>query len=430
MYAVMAYVKIGWLPFVDQGPMILSVTPRLRQLASAALAVFGLALAPGASAAEGDDGWFAPGSPGAPPATRTPPPVTYSQNVYSTSTPEQRMEPLPESPLLQGNAAEPDLDRDPRALTAWNEQLAPYGIWIDDPSYGRVWIPNEAAVGAGFSPYVTGGRWALDEGGEWIWVSEYPFGRIVFHYGRWVWIAGRGWAWVPGLQYAPAWVTWRVPVDATYGYVGWAPLPPSYVWFGGVSIWWGYPLYYPWVFCSSAYVFNPYVHHHIVYDHDGQAHAAHHTRPYYPPRGYVRQPPRGPEPSAANIPPNAVPRQRVSARDVAAAPNPKLGVAGPGAFAAQRKAYSTRDLSTRDLPAATRTRATPSLEPAQQRRSATPSVDRTPTPSFDRSDVRTRTPSFDSRSIGRSTPRMEPMRTPLRSAPLRMSPGVMRMPRR
>jgi hypothetical protein len=428
----MPCVKIGWLPFVDQGPMILSVTPRFRQLLGAALALLGMALAPGVSAAEGDDGWFAPGGPGAPPPARTPPTVTYSQNVYSTApNPSQPMEPLAESPLLEGSS-QADVDRDPRALTAWNEQLAPYGAWVDDPSYGRVWIPHEAAVGTGFSPYVSGGHWSLDEGGEWIWVSEYPFGRIVFHYGRWVWIAGRGWAWIPGLQYAPAWVTWRVPVDASYGYVGWAPLPPSYVWFGGVAVWWGYPLYYPWVFCSSAYVFSPYVHHHIIHDHHGQAHAAHHTHPYYPPRGYVRQPPRGPEPSAANIPPSSLPRQRVAARDVAAAPNPKLGIPGPGVrrdAADQRRAYSARDVSTRDLPAG-RTRATPSLEPAQQRRSSTPSLDRSSTPSFDRSSVRTRTPSFDGSSIGRTTPRFEPMRTPLRSAPLRMSPGVMRMPRR
>jgi hypothetical protein len=29
-----------------------------------------------------------------------------------------------------------------------------------------------------------------------------------------------GWAWIPGLEWAPAWVTWRV--DGTV--VGWAPL--------------------------------------------------------------------------------------------------------------------------------------------------------------------------------------------------------------
>jgi hypothetical protein len=408
----------------------LSVNPRFCQLFCAALALFGVALISRPGAAQGDDGWFAPGTAAGTPAPAGPPPVTYSQQVRSSHPdPARAPEPLAPSPLLEGGNSAPDADQDPRALTAWNQELAPYGVWVDDPSYGRVWIPSQEAVGTNFSPYVSGGRWALDEDNEWIWVSEYPFGRIVFHYGRWVWISGRGWAWVPGLKYAPAWVTWRVPVDESYGYVGWAPLPPSYVWFGGVAVWWGYPLYYPWVFCPSAYAFSPYVHHHIIHDHHGQAHAAHYTRPYYPPRGYVRQPPRGPAPSQANIPPSAVPRQRVSARQVAAAPNPSLGIAGPGArrtTAVPRQAHSTRDLSTRPAvdaasssPAAGRTRATPQLEPTQQRRSAAPS-------SFDRSDSKHRTPAFDRPSAGRASPRIEPMRAPLRTPPVRMSPGAVR----
>ena len=30
------------------------------------------------------------------------------------------------------------------------------------------------------------------------------------------------WIWVPGIEWAPTWVTWRVGG----GYIGWAPLPP------------------------------------------------------------------------------------------------------------------------------------------------------------------------------------------------------------
>ena len=33
------------------------------------------------------------------------------------------------------------------------------------------------------------------------------------------------WVWVPGVEWAPAWVTWRVGG----GYIGWAPLPPHHV---------------------------------------------------------------------------------------------------------------------------------------------------------------------------------------------------------
>ncbi|HEY3496178.1 MAG TPA: DUF6600 domain-containing protein [Polyangiaceae bacterium] len=411
-------VKIERLLFVDREHMILSVTPRFFHRAVRVLAgLLAVALSAGSVAAQ-DSGWFDAGrqAPGQQPITRTQQ-VTTSQGP---ADPRANMEPLPESPLLDESGAQgADEDRDPRALTAWNRELDPYGVWIDDPSYGRVWIPNAAVVGTSFSPYVTGGHWALDEGNEWIWVSEYPFGRVVFHYGRWVWISGRGWAWVPGLKYAPAWVTWRVPVDS-YAYVGWAPIPPSYVWFGGVSVWWGYPLYYPWVFCPSAYVFYPHVHHHVIHDHHGQAHAAHHTRPYYPQRGYVRQPPRGPAPSAAQVPPGAVPRDRVSARQVAAAPNPALGLAGP---ATRRDTVDGRKLpSLTNRPDLTstgaRSRTTPSYESTRQVQRASefsrPSVDRR---SFDRTPM----------------PRVSPMRsspsTP-RLSPGRISPGPMRMPRR
>jgi hypothetical protein len=36
-------------------------------------------------------------------------------------------------------------------------------------------------------------------------------------------LRGIGWVWVPGSQWAPAWVSWRKSSD----YVGWAPLPPE-----------------------------------------------------------------------------------------------------------------------------------------------------------------------------------------------------------
>jgi hypothetical protein len=410
------------------------------------LALAGVALFPRLGAAQSEDGWFDSG--------RAPnPQVTYSQQVTSSQGPGQptpppdpnrdpsRMEPLPESPLLSDGGGVTDLDRDPRALTAWNQELAPYGAWVDDPSYGRVWVPSPQVVGAGFSPYVTGGRWALDENNDWIWASDYPFGKVVFHYGRWVWIEGRGWAWVPGLEYAPAWVTWRVPVDS-YAYVGWAPIPPSYLWFGGISVWWGYPYYYPWVFCPSAYVFYPHVHHYVVHDHDGQAHAAHHTRPYDTPRGYVKQPPRGPAPSAAQIPAASVPRERVSSREIAAAPAPSLGVPGPGARrdgAGRYAAGTRRDLtaagaasrstkahvgSGKSVSGSTRvpSGSSPSLAPSSQGKRSVP-----PVPSVDRSELRA-APSLQRMSVPRSTPRMS---APVRSSfPSRMPAGGMRMPRR
>jgi hypothetical protein len=63
------------------------------------------------------------------------------------------------------------------------------------------------------------------------WQSDYPWGDIAFHYGRWAYTA-TGWVWVPGYEYAPAWVVWRH--DDADGFVGWAPLPPGAVFVNGV----------------------------------------------------------------------------------------------------------------------------------------------------------------------------------------------------
>ncbi|MGZ8841979.1 MAG: DUF6600 domain-containing protein, partial [Candidatus Aminicenantales bacterium] len=46
---------------------------------------------------------------------------------------------------------------------------------------------------------------------------------IPFHYGRWGMDNDIGWFWVPGMDWGPAWVTWR----SNDQYMGWAPLPPG-----------------------------------------------------------------------------------------------------------------------------------------------------------------------------------------------------------
>jgi hypothetical protein len=117
-------------------------------------------------------------------------------------------------------------DDDPRALTDFREPLEPYGDWIQDPNYGTIWVPDATQVGPDFAPYQTAGQWGVNDGGDWMWQSDYSWGYVPFHYGRWVW-AGSSWGWVPGRRYAPAWVSWRVGEG---GYVGWAPMPPTYRW--------------------------------------------------------------------------------------------------------------------------------------------------------------------------------------------------------
>ena len=83
---------------------------------------------------------------------------------------------------------------DPSALSDFREPLSPYGTWVEDPTYGTVWVPSAVVVGADFAPYQTAGHWELSADHDWIWVSDYEWGYVPVHYGRWGWIAGRGWA--------------------------------------------------------------------------------------------------------------------------------------------------------------------------------------------------------------------------------------------
>ena len=202
------------------------------------------------------------------------------------------------------------LDTDPSALTDFQAELEPHGQWVDHPTYGTVWVPDRAVVGKDFAPYVTNGHWALHDDGGWIWVSDYPWGWVTFHYGRWVWVPDVGWAWIAGRQYAHAWVAWRVPTG-DYAYVGWAPMPPTYIWVNGVAVTYTYGTYYPWVFCPSYYAFSHHVHHHVVHHHHHVRRIARHTHRYRPPRGKHRT--FGPPPRRARVPANATPKKRVPA---------------------------------------------------------------------------------------------------------------------
>ena len=99
-------------------------------------------------------------------------------------------------------------------------RLEPYGDWIETRDYGYVYRPREA-TSARWRPYVNG-HWVYTDAG-WTWISDEPFGWATYHYGRWTRIRNVGWVWVPGEEWAPAWVSWRKGSD----YCGWAPLPPE-----------------------------------------------------------------------------------------------------------------------------------------------------------------------------------------------------------
>jgi hypothetical protein len=48
-------------------------------------------------------------------------------------------------------------------------------------------------------------------------------------------------------------------VDDGYGYVGWAPMPPTFVWFGGIAVGLGFYAGPRWVYCRHDDVFSPAV---------------------------------------------------------------------------------------------------------------------------------------------------------------------------
>jgi hypothetical protein len=99
------------------------------------------------------------------------------------------------------------------------DDLAPYGNWIERPSYGWVWTPR--AVATSWRPYEDG-RWVWTDDG-WTWITDEPYGWATYHYGRWYDDPEIGWSWVPGDTWGPSWVSWQEGGD----YVGWAPLPPG-----------------------------------------------------------------------------------------------------------------------------------------------------------------------------------------------------------
>ena len=85
--------------------------------------------------------------------------------------------------------------------------LTEHGSWMDSADYGYVWQP-EAGHQDNWAPY-TEGNWAYSDYG-WAWESQESFGEICYHYGRWTRLRDVGWCWVPGEEWAPAWVScWR-----------------------------------------------------------------------------------------------------------------------------------------------------------------------------------------------------------------------------
>jgi hypothetical protein len=136
--------------------------------------------------------------------------------------------------------------------------LEPYGEWIQlEPDY-YAWHPLQVA--RGWRPYFNG-EWEWTPDG-WYWASDEPWAWAVYHYGRWFYDDQYGWLWVPGYDWAPAWVEWRYS-DAV---IGWAPLGPYAVFGVGFGIRyyhsWVTPNSY-WCFVGVKYMGAPYLYRHV-----------------------------------------------------------------------------------------------------------------------------------------------------------------------
>ena len=225
----------------------------------------------------------------------------YAQYTAATNgadgTPAPNADGQPQ-PAIDPNQAD---ETDPAAMQTFQPALSPYGTWVEDPTYGTVWVPYESEVGANFSPYLTAGHWSYTTEG-YYWNSDYAWGWAPFHYGRWVWDDLYGWMWIPGAVYSPAWVEWRYGG----GYMGWGPAYPSWYWHGGYAYGFGAGFYWgprPYVFCPSHAFFSPNPSTVVVSGGAGASLVAGTTAYTAPPRPLTgARPFVGPDPKVAGIP--------------------------------------------------------------------------------------------------------------------------------
>ncbi len=163
------------------------------------------------------------------PSSRTP---TAARSCAPASMPGRASTPSPRARPRSIRRAADDFDhwvedqRDARTSTTSSQYLPSemrtyggafdaYGTWGNEPSYGTVWYPQ---VSTGWQPY-SDGYWSAYGSYGWFWVGPTVWSWPTHHYGRWGVSSGR-WFWVPGRQWAPAWVSWAT----SPGYVGWCPL--------------------------------------------------------------------------------------------------------------------------------------------------------------------------------------------------------------
>lgn len=133
------------------------------------------------------------------------------------------------------------------------DDLAQYGQWKDDSTYGNVWYPNSVPVG--WAPYRYG-HWVWISPWGWTWVDDAAWGFAPFHYGRWAYVGGY-WGWIPGPYYARP--IWAPALVAWYGGWGWGwgwgfgwGWGWGHVGYGWCALGWREP-FHPWYGASRGY---------------------------------------------------------------------------------------------------------------------------------------------------------------------------------
>ena len=119
------------------------------------------------------------------PATDNPVPTTTPATVPNPAQPSSAVP----GPAASGAAQRQDVD-----VSAFYDELSPYGRWINDDQYGDVWMPS--GVEAGWRPY-THGNWS-DTNEGWAWVSDEQFGWPLTTMVDGITATIMVWEWVPG----------------------------------------------------------------------------------------------------------------------------------------------------------------------------------------------------------------------------------------
>ena len=121
------------------------------------------------------------------------------------------------------------IQRYSKAITYFAQKYSMvYGEWHYHDLLGYVWQPHINNYYP-YSPWrpLLFGYWS-EVSGQLFWVPDEPWGWVPYHLGVWHWDKKKGWLWIPGSAFAPAWVQWRFFFGGSL--FAWHPLS-IYHWF-------------------------------------------------------------------------------------------------------------------------------------------------------------------------------------------------------